>query len=312
MHWALHIRIRRPVPVGPWLMIFLILWVCDQTLAQENVTRVSESSFAAASSNPGPGCDLLRLPASSANSGRHNAKTQQAEYALGRKLAADVEQHKELISDDFILHYINHLEQKITRSSELPGCFVVKVLSDPEPNAYSLPGGFIYVTAGLIDLIDSEGELVAILAHETGHVTARHQTRIESETHNWRRLALVGGPAGYALRRYLGSLLMLKLVRNSEYEADRLGLRYTVASGYDPLEFGRLLQTAFAREQETESFLDRLYDTHPPTKARVERLQIAIPRLLTPKAGYIVNASEFSQMQECLAKSWPHRVIAKP
>jgi predicted Zn-dependent protease len=292
-------------------MTFLILFVCDQTLAQEDVISVSEGSFAA-SSNSGSGCDLLRIPASSTNSGRHNLKTQQAEYGLGSRLAADVEQQKELISDDFILQYINHLEQKVTRSSALPGCFVVKVLSDPEPNAYSLPGGFIYVTAGLIDLIDSEGELVAVLAHETGHVTARHQTRIESETHSWGRLALVGGPAGFALRRYLGPLLMLKLVRNSEYEADRLGLRYTVASGYDPLEFGRLLQTAFADEQENDSFLDRLYDTHPPTKTRVERLQTAIPRLLTPKAGYIVNASEFTQMKKCLAKSWPHRATSTP
>jgi predicted Zn-dependent protease len=292
-------------------MTFLILFVCNQTLAQEDVISVSEGSFTA-SSNSGSGCDLLRIPASSTNSGGHNLKTQQAEYGLGSRLAADVEQQKELISDAFILQYINHLEQKVTRSSELPGCFVVKVLSDPEPNAYSLPGGFIYVTAGLIDLIDSEGELVAVLAHETGHVTARHQTRIESETHSWGRLALVAGPAGYALRRYLGPLLMLKLVRNSEYEADRLGLRYTVASGYDPLEFGRLLQTAFADEQENDSFLDRLYDSHPPTKTRVERLQAAIPRLLTPKAGYIVNASEFTQMKKCLAKSWPHRATSTP
>ena len=311
MPWALHFRIRQPVSVGPWLMTFLILCVCDQTLAQEDAPNVSEGSFAA-SSNPGSGCDVLRIPASSTKLGQRNLKTQQAEYALGSRLAADVEQHRELISDDFVLQYINHIEQKVTRSSELPGCFLVKVLSDPEPNAYSLPGGFIYITAGLIDLVDSEGELVAALAHETGHVTARHQTRIESETLIWGRLALVGGPAGYALRRYLGPLLMLKLVRDSEYEADRLGLRYTVASGYDPLEFCRLLQTAFADGQETDSFLDRLYGTHPPTKTRVERLQIAIPRLLTPKADYIVNASEFSQMKKCLSKSWPHSVTAKP
>src|SRR5207342_1145413 len=119
---------------------------CDQTLAQEDAPNVSEGSFAA-SSNPGSGCDVLRIPASSTKLGQRNLKTQQAEYALGSRLAADVEQHRELISDDFVLQYINHIEQKVTRSSELPGCFLVKVLSDPEPNAYSLPGGFIYITA---------------------------------------------------------------------------------------------------------------------------------------------------------------------
>jgi len=107
-------------------------------------------------------------------------------------------------------------------------------------------------------VIDSEGELVAALARETGHVTARHETRITTQEHIWGRLALVGGPAGYALRRYLGPLLMFKLVRNSEFEADRIGFRYQIAAGYDPLEFCRLLQIAFADGEEKEAFLDRL------------------------------------------------------
>jgi predicted Zn-dependent protease len=233
---------------------------------------------------------------------RRNLKRQQAEYALGSRLAADVEQQKELILDDSILQYLNHLERKITTSSALPGCFVVKVLSDPEPNAYSLPGGFIYVTTGLIDLIDSEAELVAALAHETGHVTARHQTRITALTRVGGRVAVVSGPAGYALHRYLGPLLTLKLVRDSEFEADRLGLQYEIASGYDPLEFCRLLQIVFADEDENEPFLDRLYDTHPLTRTRVQRLQKLI-RISTPaQTSYLVNGSEFSEMKMRLAQ----------
>jgi predicted Zn-dependent protease len=282
-------------------MIVLILSVCEPAPAQAGGVNVPLASFASASSRvAAPGCDLLG--SASQNFEQSNLKKQRAEYALGSRLAADVDEHNELVADDFIRQYVNHLEQKITGSSKLPGCFLVKVISNPEPNAYSLPGGFIYVTTGLIGAIDSEGELVATLAHETGHVTARHQTRIDAKTYIWGRLALVGGPAGYALRRYLGPLLIFKLVRDSEFEADRLGLRYQIAAGYDPLEFCRLLQIVFSDREEKESFLDRLYETHPPTDARIQRLQMLTPLFVAPQSSYIVDGNEFSEMKMRLAK----------
>jgi predicted Zn-dependent protease len=230
-----------------------------------------------------------------------NLREQRAEYALGSKLAADVEQHTELMTDDFIVQYVNRLEQNIARSSNLPDCFVVKVLSDPEANAYSLPGGFIYVTTGLIDMVEDEDELAAILAHETAHVTARHLTRLDSQARIWGRLALAAGPLGYGLRRYLGPLLLFKLLRNKEFEADQLGLRYVIASRYNPFDFCRILQLAFPEGEENESLLERLYDTHPPTDTRVERLQRATSLLQAPQTGHIANGGKFTQMKTRLA-----------
>jgi hypothetical protein len=118
----------------------------------------------------------------------------QAEWAAGNQLAAEVEREETLMVDPVVSEYLNRLEQSIVRNSDLNGCFLVKLLNDAEVNAYALPGGFLYMTSGLILLADSEDQLTAALAHETGHVTARHFAKIQREQRIWDRLALAGGP----------------------------------------------------------------------------------------------------------------------
>ena len=312
MNWTPLFR-TTPDSAFLWLisLLILIIGLSDQVRAQSGVVMPPSPILSASSRLEDAGCDLLQASALPRKLAQKNLSQQRAEYARGSRLAADVEQNYELVTDDAIIRYLNRLEQTLTGSSQLSGCFVVKVLSDSEPNAYSLPGGFIYLTTGLIDVIENEGELVAALAHETAHVTARHQTRFDAQARVWGRLALVGGPAGYALRRYLGPLVASKLVRNEEFEADRVGLRYDVASGYDPVEFSRLLQTAFSDEGE-ESFLDRLYDTHPPTKTRIQRLQKDTRLLLAPESSYIANTGEFADVKMRLAKIMAARRNPKP
>jgi predicted Zn-dependent protease len=302
MNWTPRFRTTAH-PAHWWLtsLLILIVGLSDQVHAQSGSVMVRSLVSSASSRPEDVTCDLLRVPGRSMKLVQKNLSQQRAEYTLGNKLAADVEQRSELITDETIVRYMNSLEQTLANRSQLSGCFVVKVLSDPEPNAYSLPGGFLYITTGFVDLIETESQLVAALAHETAHVTARHQTRLDAQFRFWRRAALIGGPAGYALRRYLGPLLTSKLARNKEFEADRLGLRYDVASGYDPIEFSRLLQIAFS-EEEKESFLDRLYATHPSTKTRIQRLQEDIPLLLAPKTSYIVSTGEFADVKMRLAK----------
>jgi predicted Zn-dependent protease len=225
----------------------------------------------------------------------------QAERAVGSKFATEVEKQATLIEDPALTEYVNRLEQVIVRSSHLRGCFHVKLLNDVEANAFSLPGGFLYVTSGLILLADSEGELTAALAHETGHVTARHFAQIERQRRIWGRLVLAGGPAGYLVRRFLGSLLTRKLIRNSEFEADRLSLKYQSASGYDPGEFSRLLQSVFQDEDKPASFVERLFATHPSTTTRIKRLNELTGRLSPATTDYAVDTSDFHQAKERLA-----------
>jgi predicted Zn-dependent protease len=181
----------------------------------------------------------------------------QAEWTTGSELAAEIEEDSSVVEDPILMAYVNSLELAIVQRSGLHGCFLVKILDTSEVNAFSLPGGFLYLTSGLILIADSEGEVTAALAHETAHVTARHFTKIEHKIRVGRRMALAAGPAGYLVRRLLGPLLTKKLIRNTEFEADRLSLQYQSASGYDPNEFSRLLQSALQDQDKPPSFIGR-------------------------------------------------------
>lgn len=218
------------------------------------------------------------------------------EMRSGQKLAVELEQHVTLIKDPYITSYLNRLEQNIVRNSGLHGCFVVKVVKDVEVNAYSLPGGFLYVTSGLILTATDEAELVGALAHETGHVTARHLTKIGQQKRRWHYLSLLGGPPGYLLGRKIGPLFTLKALRDAEFEADRLALQYQYDSGYDPLEFARLLEEEFSQEGKPPSFFARLFDEHPSTQVRIERVKQAAPRSLSGQ-DYLVDTSEFHDVK---------------
>jgi len=222
------------------------------------------------------------------------------EMMSGKKLAAELEQHVTLIKDSYITNYLNRLEQNIVRNSGLRGCFVVKAVKDVEVNAYSLPGGFLYVTSGLILTATDEAELVGALAHETGHVTARHLTKIVKQKRRWHYLSLLGGPPGYLLGRKIGPLFTLKALRDAEFEADRLALQYQYASGYDPLEFARLLEEEFSQEGKPPSFFARLFDEHPSTQARIARVKQAA-ELSVSRQEYVVDTSEFHDVKSRIA-----------
>ena len=299
MRWLLLFGMR--LPQSRWVLI-VILSLYNSSRALPNVDPAIEPSSRAIisdSKDPESECDGLRVPRTASKATQNDFKTWQAEWAFGRKLAVDMEQNVEMVTEEFTVTYVNRLEQKLVSSSNLRGCFVVKVLHDPEPNAYSLPGGFIYITTGLIQLAGSEAQLVAALAHETAHVSARHLTRLDAQMHVWGHAALFAGPVGYAMRRYLGPVLILKLVRNKEFEADRLGLQFDIASGYDPNEFCRLLEVVFP-DGTNESVVDRLHESHPSTSSRIERLRSAIRRARISNEC-IVDSSSFAEMKLHLA-----------
>jgi predicted Zn-dependent protease len=304
MNRANHLRLDLRHLAWPVLFQFFVLMVsfllCLQAPAQTNEFSSSLLPFSSAT-GANSGCDRLNIDDAHEWKKKNQLKSQQSEWALGSKLAASAEQNVQMITDNYIVEYVNQLEQKIVDRSELPGCFVVKILIDPEPNAYSLPGGFIYVTSGLVQIAGTEGELAGALAHETAHVTLRHMTRIQTQTRIWARIALFGSPAGYLLRRYLGPLVMFSMIRKEEFEADQLGTQYLIMAGYDSLEFSNLLQVAIPEAETRPSLLDRLYDTHPETKSRVKQLQRLSRNLTAPRSESAVDTSGFEEMKSHFA-----------
>lgn len=165
------------------------------------------------------------------------------EIAMGREADKEVQASYGLYPDDRLQQYIQTLGTSIASRTERPNLpWTFRVVDDAAVNAFALPGGFIYVTRGIMTHLNSEAELVAILGHEIGHVTARHSVSQMSK----QQLAQVGLIAGMIVSprvAQLGNLaqtglgmLFLKFSRGDESEADRLGFRYMLTDGYDPRE----------------------------------------------------------------------------
>src|SRR6266516_2241805 len=132
---------------------------------------------------------------------------------------------------------------RLAASSERPNLpWSFRVVDDPVVNAFALPGGFIYVTRGILAHLNSEAELAGVVGHEIGHVTARHTASRITKQQLAQVGLVVGSIASPQLERYAGlassalNVLFLKYSRDDESQADHLGLRYMRRGNYDARE----------------------------------------------------------------------------
>ncbi len=226
------------------------------------------------------------------------------EIAVGQELAKQVEQSSKLVTDPEITEYVNRIGQNLVRNSDSRVPFTIRVIDSGEINAFALPGGFFYVDSGLILAADSEAELAAIMAHEIAHVAARHATKNMTKQQIWNMasipLMFVGGPAGYAIAEVANIVVpmsFLKFSRDSEREADMLGLQYDYAAGYDPQAFIQFFERLKAQEKQKHSKIAKLFSTHPMTADRITAAQAEIQKYLPDRDSYVVDTSDFEAMK---------------
>jgi predicted Zn-dependent protease len=226
------------------------------------------------------------------------------EIALGKGLAQQVERSARIIDDPIVAEYINRLGQNLVRNSDAKVPFTIKVIDSEEVNAFALPGGFFYVNSGLILKADTEAELAGVMAHEIGHVAARHGTRqaTRGEIAQLATIPLIfmGGWAGYGLRQGAGVLIpvsFLSFSRAQESEADLLGLEYMYKAGYDPTAFVDFFEKIEALEKKKPGTMSKLFATHPPTQDRIAVTQKRIQQYLTARPEYIVTTAEFNSVK---------------
>ncbi|MEJ8838519.1 M48 family metalloprotease [Ramlibacter sp. AN1133] len=215
------------------------------------------------------------------------------EIEIGRQLAAVLLGSKPLHGDMALQRYVNRLGRWVSLQStrpQLPWTF--GVLDDPGFNAFAAPGGYVFVTRGLVDRVD-EAELAGILAHEITHVTGKHHLKaLAAKARAGLATQLVAsqlrGNAQGAI-----SAQMLALGRNlyssgldqgDEYEADREGVALAARAGFDPYGLPAVLQQLRAAAPDNPLFTLTLA-THPPAQQRLERLEVAMGARLDALSG---------------------------
>lgn len=202
------------------------------------------------------------------------------EIQMGQQYAVEVERSIGLVPDSALQQYVRSVGTRLAARSERPKLpWRFGVIDDPTPNAFALPGGPVYITRGLLALLDSEAELASVLGHEIGHITARHSVTQMSRA-QLSQLGLGLGmilvpeiqPFGNALGTGL-QLLSLKYGRDDERQSDQLGFRYALAENYDVREMDDVF-AALARvgERENQGSVPAWLSTHPAPQERIAEI----------------------------------------
>ncbi len=231
------------------------------------------------------------------------------EVKMGRMLAAEVDKEAKFIDDPIITEYVNRVGQNIVLHSDAKVPFTIKVIDSDEVNAFALPGGFFYVNKGLLLAADNEAELAGVMAHEIGHVAARHAMENERkmEVINYGMLAtiLLGVPIAstvlYNGGGFLEGMAFLKFTRAAEAEADRLGVQYMWAAGYDPGAMATMFEKLEAKNKKKPGTLAKMFQDHPaPADRRASALALAAR--FPEKEEYVISSSEFQRVKNRLLR----------
>lgn len=223
---------------------------------------------------------------------RAYAYTWQQEIQLGREADREIMEQFGVVDDPELVRYVERVGESVLATSHLrrEGAlpeyretrFTFRVLDSEIVNAFALPGGYVYVTRGLLAHLDSEAQLAVVLGHEVAHVAARHSSKDALKS----GMVAIGVAGAEALGDELGGvaelvadvggagvgLLMTRHSRDDERESDRLGVEYAALAGYDAAEgahFFRALKRSSARESWFPSFLS----THPDPGRREETVR---------------------------------------
>jgi predicted Zn-dependent protease len=201
------------------------------------------------------------------------------EVAIGRAAARQIELKAKLCKDDVVNQYVKEVGERIAKVCDRHDItYHYKVIESPELNAFSLPGGWVYIYTGLLKKLRNEAELAFVLGHETGHIVGRHAIR---------RLQLIYGinlvlsltlkgkelsPIETEVLKVLYQIVVAGYSRKEEFEADAMGAYYAGKAGWNPVasvETIKLLDSLmkFKPNGVTELFMD-----HPTNKKRIENL----------------------------------------
>ena len=251
----------------------------------------------------------------------YNTLTEEEEIALGRKFSAEYEKKVEIMHNPVIDAYLTNIIHKLGNASQRPHWpYQVKVVNSAVVNACAIPGGFLYLQRGLLEYVEDENEMVGAMAHEVGHVVARHTTNqlvlnflAKNLYDRVKKNVLLNNDVIARVIEALGGpvvlLAELKYSRQAESEADMLGFYEMLRAGWHP----NGLLKFFTRMEQNESGrtpFDVMLSDHPSSadRAAAIRRELASVQIATPLVEQTV---QFKALKEALRLMPPAPKSAK-
>ena len=220
------------------------------------------------------------------------------ELAMGKQYDQQLVVEMGLYDDQALAGYVQELGLKLAALSERPQLpWAFRLVDDPVVNAFAVPGGYIYITRGILANMSSEAQLVSVLGHEIGHVTARHTAQQMTQQQLFGLGLGVGAmfsPTIAGIASGAVQVLFLKFSRDDESQADELGFRYMRAARYDPREAADLFAQLARVSATAGSRLPEWQSTHPdPENRRAKALARAAALPATELSGTLVRRDEY-------------------
>jgi predicted Zn-dependent protease len=223
------------------------------------------------------------------------------EIQMGQEYAEQVKAQIGLYNDPALQAYVAQLGRRLAAESERPQIpWQFHVVDDAAINAFALPGGPVFITRGILTHMNSEAELVSVLGHEIGHITARHSVQQMSK----QQLAGLGLGVGSILSPTVAqaagiastglSVLFLKYGRDAERQADELGFKYMVRENYDPRDMAAMFQTLQRTGGSSEGRLPSWLSSHPFPEDREAAVRQRIDSM-GARANMVTNDAAFLQ-----------------
>ena len=213
------------------------------------------------------------------------------ELAIGQQQDAEIRREMGVYDDPALQRYVEDIGQQLARASHRPNLpWSFTIVDSPAINAFALPGGYIYLTRGILAYLDDEAELAGVLGHEIGHVTARHAAQAYTrQAQAGIGLAIlsifVPATAPFSDLSSAGlSVLFLRHGREAELEADRLGVEYGSSAGYDPAGVPRFLATLARVDALSERGVPNWLSTHPDPGSRVTKVEPVASKFVSDAA----------------------------
>jgi beta-barrel assembly-enhancing protease len=207
------------------------------------------------------------------------------EWQMRDQLRSQVAQEMRLVRDSDSIAYLNLVGRRIAGQTALGNRrWDFGIVNDSSINAFNLPGGLVYVNAGLIAEADSLDELAGVLAHEIGHGAARHGTQLMTRAYGYNVLAglLLGrnpSQGQQILAQVVGTGVLTNYSRNAELEADRLGVQYTYRAGYDPRGMVNFFEELLAMRSRRPTRVEQFFASHPLTEQRIDTVRATAAQL---------------------------------